>query len=474
MSQVLAPSEPSATLANVLLIFFKTVGTLILLLLLLPLNISLIFSSVVVNALYGKIDSEAAAKQVQAANSKAASSKASQIERKRILITGAKMTKALQLARSFYQDGHEVYLVETHKYWLSGHRFSRAVKQFFTVPVPEEDSDGYAQALVEIAKKYDIDLFIPVSSPIASYYDSLAKVALSPYCESLHLDPEETALLDDKHAFCSKAAALGLSAPKVFRFTDAQQILEFDFENDDSQYILKSIPYDSVLRLDLTRLPFEGMAEYVRSLPISESKPWVMQEFVRGQEYCFHATARKGKIRLHCCSKSSPFQINYEQVDNLAIYRWVETFIQKTNLTGQVCFDMIQTEDDQVYPIECNPRLHSAITMFHDHPGVARAYITDGEIGESPISPLLNSRPTYWTYHELWRLLGIRSFEDLENWWNRLTVGTDAVLSSDDPLPFLMLHNWQIPLLLLDNLRRIKGWVKIDFNIGKLVETGGD
>ena len=395
-------------------------------------------------------------------------------EKKRILITGAKMTKALQLARSFYRDGHDVYLVETHKYWLSGHRFSRAVKGFFTVPVPEKEPEAYCQALVDIAKQKNIDLFVPVSSPIASYYDSLAKKALEPYCESIHLDPEETAILDDKYAFCSKAREFGLSAPKVFRITNSQQILDFDFANDGSQYIVKSIPYDSVLRLDLTRLPFPEMAEYVESLPISESKPWVMQEFIRGQEYCFHATARKGKIRLHCCSKSSPFQVNYEQVDNPAIYQWVETFIQKMNLTGQVCFDMIQTEEGTVYPIECNPRLHSAITMFHDHPGVAKAYLTDGEPGETAIAPLPDSKPTYWTYHELWRLLNIRSLKELNAWWQKITHGTDAILTPNDPLPFLMLHNWQIPLLLLDNLRRLKGWVKIDFNIGKLVEIGGD
>ena len=46
--------------------------------------------------------------------------------------------------------------------------------------------------------------------------------------------------------------------------------------------------------------------------------------------------------------------------------------------------------------------------MFHDHPGVANAYLTDGEPEEAPIAPLPNSKPTYWTYHELWRFLNIR------------------------------------------------------------------
>ncbi|MEM6597167.1 MAG: ATP-grasp enzyme [Cyanobacteria bacterium P01_C01_bin.69] len=459
MSQATANEvDNSNQLATTLLSVGKTVGTLALLLLLLPFNIGMILSSTVIRRFYD---------QPKIENKQTAS-------KKRILITGGKMTKALQLARVFHKAGHDVYLVETHKYWLTGHRFSRAVKGFFTVPVPEQDSDGYCRALLNIVKDNNIDVFIPVSSPIASYYDSLAKKTLEPICESIHLEPEETALLDDKYEFCSKAAAFGLSAPKVFRITDPQQILDFDFERDGSRYIVKSIPYDSVFRLDLTRLPFSDMEDYIRSLPISEEKPWVMQEFIRGQEYCIHATARKGKIRLHCCSESSPFQINYEQVNNLAVYQWIETFISKMGLTGQICFDMIQTEDGTVYPIECNPRLHSAITMFHDHPGVAKAYLSDGEENEAPIIPLPNSQPTYWTYHELWRLLSVRSATELRAWWNKVTEGTDAVLSADDPLPFLMLHNWQIPLLLVDNLRRLKGWVKIDFNIGKLVELGGD
>jgi hypothetical protein len=37
-----------------------------------------------------------------------------------------------------------------------------------------------------------------------------------------------------------------------------------------------------------------------------------------------------------------------------------------------------------------------------------------------------------------------------------------------------MVHHLQIPSLLIGNLRHRKGWTRIDFNIGKLVEPGGD
>ena len=53
-------------------------------------------------------------------------------------------------------------------------------------------------------------------------------------------------------------------------------------------------------------------------------------------------------------------------------------------------------------------------------------------------------------------------------------MGTDAIFDWNDPLPFLMLHHVHIPWLLLQNLRRGQDWMRIDFNIGKLVEPAGD
>ncbi len=156
-------------------------------------------------------------------------------------------------------------------------------------------------------------------------------------------------------------------------------------------------------------------------------------------------------------------------VDKPEIEAWVRNFVGPLKLTGQVSFDFIQDDDGRLYAIECNPRTHSAITMFYNHPDLARAYLEDGV---PTIKPLPTSRPTYWIYHEVWRLMTqptkIRS---------RLKVirrGKDAIFDWNDPLPFLMVHHAQIPWLLLMNLRRLKYWIKIDFNIGKLVEPAGD
>ncbi len=388
-----------------------------------------------------------------------------------IMVSGGKMTKALQLARSFHAAGHRVILIESRKYRFTGHRFSRAVDRFYAVPKPQ--SPGYADALLAIVLREGVDVYVPVCSPVASYYDALAKPLLEPYCEVLHGDADLVARLDDKYEFAALAQSLGLTVPDTRRITDPGQVEHFDFTAGAPPYILKSIPYDPVHRLDLTPLPRPTPAEtaaFARSKPISPFSPWIMQSVVRGQEYCAHATVRDGRVQVYCCCESSAFQVNYEMADKPEIEAWVRGFVEPLKITGQVCFDFIQSDDDgRVYAIECNPRTHSAITMFYNHPGLARAYLDD----DGPvIEPTADSRPTYWIYHEVWRLL-----TEPGDRLARLKVilrGKDAIFDWADPLPFLMVHHLQIPWLLAGNLLRRKDWIRIDFNIGKLVEPAGD
>ena len=60
-----------------------------------------------------------------------------------VMVGGGKMTKALTLARAFASSGHRVVLVETGAYARAGHRNSRPVDRFHTVPEPTDP--GYAR-----------------------------------------------------------------------------------------------------------------------------------------------------------------------------------------------------------------------------------------------------------------------------------------------------------------------------------------
>ncbi len=393
-----------------------------------------------------------------------------------VLISGAKMTKALQLARSFHAAGHRVVLIESHDYWLTGHRYSRAVSAFHTTPKP--GAPGYVEALVAIIQAERVDVYVPVCSPAASLHDAAAHPELSRYCEVIHAGPDTIDALDDKHAFAAAAERFGLRVPKTIRVESPEDVLAHDFSGETHPFILKSLAYDAVRRLDLTQLPrptHDETEAYVRSLPIRADNPWVLQEFIAGTEYCTHGTYRAGACRVHACCASSAFQINYEHIDKPAITDWVTRFGAGLGLTGQASFDFIESAaDGQVYAIECNPRTHSAITMFYDHPELAAAYL-GGDLSNAPIEPTRASQPTYWIAHELWRLLAaVRRREGLGQRLAVIATGTDAVFDWRDPWPFFMLHHTQIPLLLLRSVRDDRPWLTIDFNIGKLVQPGGD
>jgi predicted ATP-grasp superfamily ATP-dependent carboligase len=172
----------------------KTIATLGLLLLALPFNLALTTIALIRWSVVRPFQSRTIATHPQT-----------------ILVSGGKMTKALQLARSLHRAGHRVILVESPKYWLTGHRFSWAVDRFYTIPNPQESE--YTAALLAIVKAEKIDVYIPVCSPVSSYYDAQAKQALSPYCQVLHVDPEVVQQLDDKYQFATAATALGLAVP---------------------------------------------------------------------------------------------------------------------------------------------------------------------------------------------------------------------------------------------------------------------
>jgi len=459
VSTAAMPSEQETNATTSRFQTVKTIATLILLLLVLPLNLALTAIALLRSIIIKPFQSRTIADSPQT-----------------ILISGGKMTKALQLARSFHKAGHRVILVETHKYWLTGHRYSWAVDRFYTVPNPQ--SEEYAQALLKIVQQEKVDVYVPVSSAGGSYYDAKAKKVLSPHCKVMHVDFDTLQRLDDKYELAKAAEALGLRVPKSYRITNPQQVIDFDFTDAQRPYIIKSIPYDSIRRLDLTKLPCATEAEtaaFVKSLPISESKPWIMQEYISGQEYCTHSTVRDGHLQLHCCCKSSAFQINYQHIDRPDIENWVRHFAKSLNLTGQVSFDFIEAADDgEIYAIECNPRTHSAITVFYDHPDVAKAYLEPDPLPQT-VQPLASSRPTYWIYHEIWRL--VTHLWSPKQVYERLQIiaqGKDAIFEWDDPLPFLMVHHWHIPLLLWGDLQKTNEWIRIDFNIGELVEIGGE
>ena len=108
--------------------------------------------------------------------------------------------------------------------------------------------------------------------------------------------------------------------------------------------------------------------------------------------------------------------------------------------------------------------------MFYDHPDLARAYL-DGRRPDDPAAAVVPADVlalprAVAAVHPTGRRVASACGSILR--------GKEAIFDWSDPLPFLLVHHLQIPWLLLGNLVRRKGFIRIDFNIGKLVEPAGD
>lgn len=393
-------------------------------------------------------------------------------DRKRVLISGGGMTKALQLARTFHAAGH--YVVLTDDYPFTAHRFSRSVSKFYVC----EDSDypsKYLQSIIDIVRKERIDVYVPVSHSSTECVDAEIKQALIPLnCQTFHGDPEQLAILSDKYRFIHQAQSYGLTVPKSMMITHPDQVLNYDFTQEKRPFILKSMKYNTIHRDRLVMLPCprpEQTMEYVKSLNISEESPWIMQEYISGKEYCTHGAVRNGQLRVYVCCASSPWLLNYKHLhDKPLILNWVKEFCSKMHLTGQASFDFIESDVDGLpYPLECNPRTHTAITTLYNNPNVAQGYLDDHLLLDEPIQPSADGREIYWLYHELWHLFKVKTKKDLINILKRFVYGKEAIYSIDDPLPFLLQYTMHLPIMLCYSLFRVAYFRKIDCNLGLLL-----
>ena len=393
-----------------------------------------------------------------------------------VMVTGGKMSKSLHFARWFWKCGYRVVLVETSDFWCSGSRFSRAVSAFYTVTPPTLNRQAYISELSSIAQKESVKYFVPVSSALDSVNDSYAKTALEKLgCAGLHFSPEITEILDQKHSFSKFVEEkLSLRVPRSYKVESSSEVHSLN-ESLKGEFILKNLDYDQIHRLDMFKLPCskQQLEQYLSSLetPISKEHPWQVQEFIKGTEYAAFAVLREGNIRAIVVSESSSSQLNYSHKQVPQIENWLEGFAKGTKLTGQVSFDFIVDSSQTAYCIECNPRVHSQCSVFLDKEEFGEAVL--GEHWESTLKPSKNSPETYWFYNEFFKLLpnwvfnyGSKSLKEVAT----TLKGKEAILESEDPLPFLMMNHFQAFLLVLSTFVRGRPWKKIDFCIGKVVE----
>ncbi|BFZ60695.1 hypothetical protein YB2330_001737 [Saitoella coloradoensis] len=429
-----------------------------------------------------------------------------------VMVSGGRATKGLVHMRAFARAGHRVIAVEEPSQYLNAARFSKYVAAYHALTDPLKSQDTYTNRLVEIARREKVDVFVPASGVATTLCDGHAKPALEKLgVRVLQFDADLGYKLDKKDEFMGLCRDLGLEVPETVLVRSVEDVMNFAWEKkraEGKRFLLKCVGVDDRTRNDMTLFPWgdlEGMRGYVKTLGITDENPYIIQEFVKGTEYCCQSVAIDGVVRTFSCCESSDLLMNYAHITPASgpsasnarhiakqCLNFTTEFCKKMNITGQISFDFVE-RDGRVLPIECNPRTHTANTLLANHPGYAHAYLasplanaTYGSEGKArsnsngngnghgkvlsarhlwPIQPSPAEPPTYWIPHEIFD--AIRYLDPLTLVY-RLMLEREAQWDWRDPVPGVWLYHVYWPSVLLGSLLSGQRWTRINASTGKV------
>lgn len=404
--------------------------------------------------------------------------------RKTILVTGMSMSKGLVMARLFHRKGHRVIGADVHP--LAMGRVSASLDKFYVLPaishsnkgttspveeeIENEIDDLYVLKLLDIVKKEDVDLWISVSDVNAAMKDAVARdvIEMHTKAKAVQFGAKDVRNLDEKDAFIEHTRYLGLPVPDSQVVTSRDAVIEFLKKRGGlrllpgghgTQYILKPIRVDDFLRNEKVILPLATEQETLRRLdaipafqqqqqssaaPFPHEKPsFILQEFIRGREFCTHALVVKGRVRAFTACPSASVLMQYTALPEesplcraMLAFTRIMTGAGGSEWTGHVSYDFLvrrrrnvggsassssvggekdKDEDVWIYPIECNPRVHTAVVLFNDTPDLVDEYlaILDGDAEQrsvrrrrstssnDPVYPKSPSKQYYWVGQDL-------------------------------------------------------------------------
>jgi hypothetical protein len=121
----------------------------------------------------------------------------------------------------------------------------------------------------------------------------------------------------------------------------------------------------------------------------SDLNPWLVQEFVIGEDLCSMSIAHHGKLAAHCTYRH-PLTIEhaggivFESIDCPEALEISRTYIEALDLHGQISFDTMQTAAGLTM-IECNPRPTAAVFLME--PGELSKAIFEPDFDAPTIVP---------------------------------------------------------------------------------------
>lgn len=358
-----------------------------------------------------------------------------------VLLTGARAPVTLDLARSFSHQKIKVITAESLPYPLS--RRSNSISKNYQVTAPNQNHQKYIEDLISIILREKVSLLIPTCEE--AFHIAMAKTQLERHTRVLVSDSDLLQMLHSKFNFNALAKNLNFKMPETHRVTntdDANKAIQ-KLTIKQNKVVLK--PEYSRFAAKTLILTEEKALQQLPTLSLSNGVPWVIQECLEGPEYCTYSYADQGQLLAHVTydhafTAGRGAGICFKAIRHAAIENWVLDFVKKTNFTGQISFDFIETSPGIVMPLECNPRATSGLHLIANRPDFIQALIrpemTKETSGLKMIRPIEGQEAQIRLAMLVYGLAGIRSLKSALDWFRIFVRSREVIFSFNDPLPF--------------------------------------
>ena len=342
-----------------------------------------------------------------------------------VLITGARAPVALDLARSFAAAGFEAHLADSVPSAMA--QLSHAPAGLHRYASPRRDQAGFRRDLARLVAAMDPVLIVPTCEEVfhlaaAAPALGLADRLFAPAFGTLRR-------LHGKGAFADLCAELGLTSPETRRLESVAAPNALAAER--ASLVFKP-EYSRAGVRTLVRPSLEALAA-VRPSP---AEPWCAQRFVAGQEACFYAVAREGRL-VAFAAYGPRWQLRggasyaFEPLETAMGERlraMAAVLAERVVIRGQFACDAVIDGDGRPWLIECNPRATSGVHLFQPA-ALAQAMLDGAEA--APIDRLRYLAPAMWIFGLPEAIVRGR----LRQWRADLARGEDVIGAPADRAP---------------------------------------
>jgi hypothetical protein len=166
-----------------------------------------------------------------------------------VLVTGARTTKSLIVARILWKAGYRVILADEASWgFLSASRFSRCISRYYSLPDPVVNHAKYEERIRTIIARENVSLWIPGSSAGATVNDAqVAEVVREQDGVKAFIQSrEEIERLHNKDLFGDLCKELGFTVPESVLVSTEQEAADFlhSTGRKGKEYILKTTALD--------------------------------------------------------------------------------------------------------------------------------------------------------------------------------------------------------------------------------------